>query len=117
MADFRARRSHIWRLCCTAQFVAVLALTGCGTVGVFGRYDLPESPGVADAPWPRLVDTPSVPAPGTYSAAVPDPASGAAARNDLLAEAIAADAQARALSEPVIDEAERRRLTRAGRRR
>ena len=100
------------RLCCTAQFVAALALAGCGTVEVFGRYDLPESAEVEATPYPRLVDTPTAAARGEYSAAVPDPAAGARQQTDLSAEAVVANAQARALAEPVISPEERARLLR-----
>lgn len=105
------------RLCCTAQFVAALALAGCGTVEIFGRYDLPESPEVANAPYPRLVDTPDAPPAGTYSAAVPDPAKGARAQTDLAASSVHASARANALAEPVLTEAERNRLLRTPRKR
>lgn len=103
-------------LCCTAQIVAVLTLAGCGTVEVFGRYDLPESPEVETAPYPRLVDTPSAPAPGEYTAAVPDPADGARTQRNLSSEAVVADARARQLSEPVISPAERAALLRRAKR-
>ena len=99
------------RFCCSAQMVAALGLTvvlaGCGTVELFGQYDLPESPEVAAAPWPRLIDTPSAPPVGTYSAAVPDPAEGALAQGELGAVAAAARARAAELSQPVIGDAER----------
>ncbi len=98
--------------CCTAQFVAALLLSGCGTVELFGTYDLPESAEVSAADYPRLVDTPENLTPGTYSAAVPDPADGAAAQTDLSARAIAAESRAQALAEPVLSDAERRRLIR-----
>jgi hypothetical protein len=104
------------RLCCTAQFAAAcavtLALSGCGTVGIFGQYDLPESPEVADAPWPRLVDTPSAPPLGEYTDAVPDPAKGARTQTDLSASALVAEIRARELSAPVISDAEKARMLR-----
>ena len=104
------------RLCCTAQFaascLAALALSGCGTVGIFGQYDLPESPEVAAAPWPRLVDTPTAPPVGEYTDAVPDPARGARAQTDLSASAVVAEIRARELSGPVISDAEKARLQR-----
>ncbi|MEM7745465.1 MAG: hypothetical protein AAF409_17320 [Pseudomonadota bacterium] len=89
-----------------------LALAGCGTVELFGRYDLPEKPGTAEAPWPRLVDVPSAPPVGTYTAAVPDPAEGVAAQQDLSVQAIVADIRRRDAQEPVISDAERARLLR-----
>lgn len=105
------------RLCCTAQFVAALVLSGCGTVDVFGRYDLPESPEVADAPYPRLIDTPAAAPAGTYTAAVPDPANGARAQTNLAASSVSANARAQSLAAPVLSEAERNRLRRTPRRR
>ena len=104
------------RLCCTAQFVAALALAGCGTVEIFGRYDLPESPAVEATPYPKLVDTPTAPARGEYTAAVPNPADGARNQADLSAQAVVADARARALSGPVISDEERARMQRRARR-
>ena len=104
------------RLCCTAQFVAALALAGCGTVEVFGRYDLPEDPAVEATPYPRLVDTPVAPAQGEYTAAVPDPTDGARQQTDLSAQAVVANAQARALAQPVISPEERARLMRRAKR-
>ncbi len=103
------------RLCCTAQFVAALALSGCGTVELFGQYDLPEDPAVETTPYPRLVDTPTAPAPGEFSAAVPDPARGAAVERQLAAEAAVAAVRASALSGPVIDPVERERMLRRAR--
>jgi hypothetical protein len=106
--------------CCTAQIVAVVcttvALAGCGTVELFGEYDLPESPEVAAAPWPRLIDTPAAPPVGTFSAAVPDPAGGTLAQSDLGAAAVRADARALELSEPVIGDAERAAMLAAAQR-
>lgn len=104
------------RLCCTAQFVAALALSGCGTAELFGRYDLPEDPAVESAPWPRLVDTPTAPPAGEYSAAVPDPAQGDAVHQQLATEAALAQLRARELAGPVIPEAERERMLRRARR-
>ena len=104
------------RLCCTAQFVAVLVLSGCGTVGLFGQYDLPEDPAVQAAPWPRLVDTPGAPAAGEYSAAVPDPAQGTATTQSLRTEAALAEVRARELANPVMTDEERAELFRRARR-
>ena len=108
------------RLCCTAQFVAALAvagvLTSCGTIEIFGKYDLPEGEGVAEAPWPRLADTPTAPPVGEYSAEVPDPADGTRIHVDMAAAAVAAEAKARALQGPVISEADQARIDRAVRR-
>ena len=104
------------RLCCTAQFVAALALAGCGTVEVFGQYDLKEGPTVADAPWPRLVDTPVTPEKGTYTAAVPDPKSGEARRTELSDAAADAAARAAALSGPVISDDDKATIKRRSKR-
>ena len=104
------------RLCCTAQFVAALALAGCGTVDLFGQYDLPEDPAVESTPYPRLVDTPTAPAVGEYTAAVPDPERGKAISQQLAAEAAVAELRARELSRPVIEPAERDRMLRRARR-
>lgn len=82
-------------------------LSGCGLGGdVFASYDLPESPDVADAPWPRLADAPAAIAPGTYTAAAPDPAVGEAVVQDLTAEAAAAAARAAEAGKPLMDPAE-----------
>lgn len=109
------------RFCCGAQIVAVVAglaaLSGCGTIELFGKYDLPESPEVASAPWPRLVDTPDALPVGVYSPALPDPAEGVMAQSDLGAAAGRATARAAALSQPVIGEAERTAMLAAARRR
>ena len=87
--------------------VTAAPLAGCGTIGLFGAYDLPEGPHIAAAPWPRLIDTPAAPPVGVYSAAVPDAATAALAERELGAAAAAADARAAALSGPVISDAER----------
>lgn len=91
-------------LCCTAQIVAALALSGCGTVELFGQYDLPEDASVEAAAWPRLVDTPAAPPVGTYTRNVPDPANGARIQTDLAAETVVATEKARILADPVIPE-------------
>ncbi len=105
------------RLCCTAQFVAALALagvvSGCGTIEIFGKYDLPEGEGIANAPWPRLADTPTAPAQGEYTAEVPDPSVGERIQVDMAAAAVAAEAKAKNLQGPVIPPAERARIDRA----
>jgi len=102
--------SHMKRLCCTAQFVALLVagatLTACGSVELFGRYDLPESPGVAEAPFPRLIDTPSAPPPGEFSAAVPNPETGTQTLSDLTSRQVVADVRATQTSRPVISDEE-----------
>ena len=106
-------RSHKIQLCCTAQFVALVAtltLSGCGTVKLFGQYDLSEDPAVADTPWPRLVDTPTPPSVGSYSAAVPDPANGTRTQTDLSTAAVFAEGRAKELAAPVISDEEKERL-------
>lgn len=94
------------RFFCTAQLVAVavatLALAGCDAADMFDKFDLPEGPEVATAPWPRLVDVPSAPPVGTYTEAVPDPAVGAQVIENLSVEAAVAKARAEPLNEPVI---------------
>ena len=113
--------SHCRWLCCNAQFVALGVmlgvsgvLSGCESAALFAR-DVPESAEVAAAPWPRLVDTPAAPAPGTFSAAAPDPAAGKVITDDLAAQASAATVGRDALSGPVIDPAERARMLRRAR--
>ena len=89
----------------TAQFVAALAalsLAGCGTSELFGEYAIPESPEVAAAPYPRLVDVPAAPPVGEYTAAVPDPAEGARTLSDLSTTAAVADVLARDAAGPVV---------------
>ena len=87
-----------------------LALAACGTVEIFGRYDLPESESVAEAPWPRLVDVPEAPPVGTFTAAVPDPAVGVLTVTDLSDVAQRSATRAEALSAPVLTPADRRAL-------
>ena len=98
------------RLCCTAQFVAALALAGCGTAELFTEYDRHESPSVENAPWPRLVDTPAAPAKDEFTAAAPDPARGQILNQNLQSEAALATARAESLSRPILSEAERAAL-------
>jgi hypothetical protein len=97
---------------CSAAFLLLVSLAGCGSAKLFGAHPVPEFPGIADAPWPRLVDTPKAPAKGTYGAGVPDPAVGVAATVELGLAARDAAERAEVLAEPVLTEAERRRLTR-----
>ncbi len=97
---------------CSAAFLLLVSLAGCGSAKLFNAHPVPESPGVAEAPWPRLVDTPEAPAKGTYGAGVPDPAVGVAATVELGFAARDAAERTEALNQPVLTEAERRRLTR-----
>jgi len=98
-----------WR---SAVFSLTVALSGCASAQLFSAHPVPESPGIADAPWPRLADTPEAPAKGTYGPGVPDPAAGVAATVELGLVARDAAERAEVLAEPVLTEAERRRLTR-----
>ncbi|MEO0958455.1 MAG: hypothetical protein AAFY66_08355 [Pseudomonadota bacterium] len=100
------------RLAAIATVGLVMMLSSCGTVGLFGEYDVPESPETAEAPWPRLVDVPGAPPVGAYSAAVPDPARGVALQVELNAAAAEQNAAARVLDEPVLSDADRRKLGR-----
>ncbi|MDT8344841.1 MAG: hypothetical protein RQ752_10465 [Thermohalobaculum sp.] len=95
-----------------AAGLALGLLSGCGTSELFGTYDLPESPGVADAPWPRLVDTPTPPPAGTFGPGIPDPAQGVAVVSDLSAIAAVSAERAALLGQPVISEEGLRRLNR-----
>ncbi len=97
---------------CSAAFLLLVSLTGCDSAKLFDAHTIPESPGVAEAPWPRLVDTPEAPAKGTYGPGVPDPAVGIATTVELGLAARDAAERAETLAEPVLTEAERRRLTR-----
>lgn len=90
----------------------LVALSGCGSAKLFGAHPGPRSDTAEDAPWPRLVDTPAAPAKGVYSESVPDPAEGVATTAQLGIAANDAAARAEALRDPVLTEAERRRLTR-----
>ena len=97
---------------CSAAFLLMVSLAGCGSASLFGAYPVADSPGAAEAPWPRLVDTPEAPAKGAYGAGVPDPAVGVAVTVELGLAARDAAERAKALNQPVLTEAERHRLTR-----
>ena len=97
---------------CSAAFLLLMSLAGCASAGLFSTHPVPAPTGDVEAPWPRLVDTPEAPAKGSYGAGVPDPAAGVAATVDLGLAARDAAERAEALNEPVLTEAERRRLTR-----
>ena len=96
-----------------AALILAALLAGCGTARLFTGTEMPESPEVAKAPWPKLVDTPDAPPPGTYTEAVPDPAIGVATVVELSEAARRAEARAEELAPPVLSEADRRRLGRA----
>ncbi|MEL6575570.1 MAG: hypothetical protein AAFU72_02250 [Pseudomonadota bacterium] len=100
------------RLAAIATAGLVLVLSSCGTVELFGEYDVPERAETAEAPWPRLVDVPSAPPVGSYSATVPDPAQGVALQVELNAAAAEQNAAAVELNQPVLSEADRRKLGR-----
>lgn len=89
------------------SMVAALSLAGCGTVELFGKYDLPEGPEVEASPYPRLIDTPDAPSAGEYTSATPDPAEGVAIQVDLAAAGQAAAVEAKRLEDPVIPPEER----------
>ncbi|MEM6678417.1 MAG: hypothetical protein AAF675_11160 [Pseudomonadota bacterium] len=81
-------------------------------MGLFGTYDVPEQPETAEAPYPRLVDVPTAPPPGSFTADAPDPSTGVALRVALGDEAAAQNEAARRLDGPVLTEADRRALGR-----
>ncbi len=88
-----------------------VALSGCGAGGaVFGGYDLPESPDVTDAEWPRLADAPEAVADGVYPPSAPNPVNGLVVVETLTAEAAASAARAERLRAPVVSAAEKRRM-------
>lgn len=96
----------------TGAMAVTAALAGCEGFRVMNDYETAESPDVAAAPWPRLVDVPQAPPPGSYSAAVPDPTRGEALRAALLAKARAAAIRREDLAGPVLAEDEAARLSR-----
>ena len=96
---------------CSAAFLLLVPLAGCSSAKLFSDQMIPESPAIAEAPWPQLVDTPEAPAKGSYGPGVPDPAAGAAVTLELGLVARDAAGRAEALAAPVLSEAERRRLT------
>ena len=82
---------------------ALLALmtAACGDPEIFDRVAAPESPDVAEAPYPKLADTPPSPPQGVYTAAAPDPANGDATLIELATEASAAESRRNQLAGPV----------------
>ncbi|MGF1551656.1 MAG: hypothetical protein ACFBWO_04030 [Paracoccaceae bacterium] len=98
------------RLRLFATIALVVSLPACETLDVFERF---EAGGASDAPYPRLVNVPAAPPPGSFSDAAPDPARGRAIRAELDPVAEAQNARAGALAAPVLTEAERRRLAEA----
>lgn len=93
-----------------ALVLAAFLPAGCGSVALFGEYDIPESPEVAAAPWPRLIDVPEALPRGSYGPAAPDPAIGIATEIALEHASAEARPRAEALSRPVIDPATRARM-------
>src|SRR5690625_2253845 len=93
-----------------AALLAVLLLTGCGSIALFGKYDIPESPEVAAAPWPRLVDVPEALPAGSFGPSAPDPAIGLATEAALSRASAEARPRAATLSQPVIDPVTRARM-------
>ncbi|MGF1659995.1 MAG: hypothetical protein ACFCUS_11250 [Rubrimonas sp.] len=85
---------------------AALSLPGCGIGAIFTRIDVPESEGVADAPWPELADAPSA---LSLRESAPDPAEGPRLIEALGVEAAVSAAEAERLSAPVFDVAALRR--------
>ncbi|MEL6236036.1 MAG: hypothetical protein AAFR46_16685 [Pseudomonadota bacterium] len=101
------------RLSLILAAASVLSACAGAVVGPdLGGYEIAQSEAVRDADWPRLIEIPEPPAPGRFTAAVPDPAEGAATELRLQAAASRMRARAEALAEPVLSPAERRRLTR-----
>lgn len=96
----------------TVAFLLLPALAGCGSAKLFDAHPVPASDSAAEAPWPNLVDTPTAPPKGRYSAEVPDPANGIAISTQLGLAAEEAQARAEPLRAPVLTEAERRKLSR-----
>jgi len=92
--------------------IAAAALAGCDSVRLLNDYRVVESPDMAAQPWPRLVDVPAAPAPGSYSADVPDPAGGGTIAAVLSERAATAAARRERLAAPVLVPAERARLGR-----
>jgi hypothetical protein len=77
------------------------ALSGCGEARrVFAAYPEDESPGVAAAPYPALVDMPT---PAALRESAPDPEEGRAIAAALGVEAAAQRAEAERLAPPVTD--------------
>lgn len=93
-----------------AALLAMLPLAGCGSIALFGKYDVPESPEVAAAPWPQLVDVPAALPPGSYGPSAPDPAIGVATQAALSRASAEAIPRATTLSQPVIDPATREKM-------
>jgi hypothetical protein len=81
-------------------FALFWALSGCEARRAFLDYPDVESPTVAAAPWPRLVDAPE---PSGARVSAPDPAAGAAVAESLRLDAAVAAAEAERLAAPVFE--------------
>jgi hypothetical protein len=88
----------------------LLALPGCESFRLFQDYRAVESPEVADARWPRLVEVPEAPPPGAYGEGVPDPAEGVAVETELSAATASAGTRRGAAAREVLSAEERARL-------
>lgn len=98
------------RFAAMAGAVLLLGLGGCESFRLFNDYTTVESPEVADAPWPRLVDVPDAPEAGSYDASVPDPVEGVAVQSELGARAANNAARLEEARAPVLSEEERAEL-------
>ena len=67
----------------------VTMVMGCGRAELAKSYDLPESPEVEDAPWPRLID-----APAPVSATGENPLAEILGKGDRINEELSAEAAA-----------------------
>lgn len=81
--------------------LAALMTAACGDPEIFDRVAPPESARVAEAPYPKLADTPASPPVGVYTTATPDPANGDAALIELAAEAATAASRKAKVEGPV----------------
>jgi hypothetical protein len=88
------------RLVAALAVVTMLLTPGCAARRELAGYQVPESPRLDAAPWPRLADGPThgrPPGPG------PDTATGAIVAAELTASAREQAAEARRLAQPVLD--------------
>ncbi|MGF1445595.1 MAG: hypothetical protein ACFBRM_05275 [Pikeienuella sp.] len=88
----------------------VFGLGGCDSFRLFNDYEVVESPSVAEAPWPRLVEVPETPPPGTFTADIPDPVVGIAVETELSVGAAGAGTRVARVAPPVLTEPERATL-------
>jgi hypothetical protein len=79
----------------------VAGISGCGEARrAIAAYPVVESPDVAEAPYPSLLDMPS---PQEAAASAPDPLEGAVAAADLQGRAADQRAEAARVGAPVLD--------------